>query len=305
MRILFFGIYQIGLLSLIALRSLNLKIVGVITKPSTFDSSQPVADYARVYCIPWWHPENLSDPLFLASIRNLHTDLIVVSGYHKRIPESIIASPKLGCINVHGSLLPRYRGPCTWKWAVVNGETVSGVTVHRLTPRFDDGDILAQKRIEIHQSDTGSSLFNKISVIGSELLCEVVSSLSFYDRNAQPQESADASYFGYPTPADTRIRWDQPSHQIRNQIRGWNATPGAWTCFSQSPLRIFEADSLPGRSGNPPGKIIAIENGRIAVSTSTNDLLLTHIGLNQNPEQPSMEQLVASLGISEGLSFDL
>jgi methionyl-tRNA formyltransferase len=130
MRILFFGVYSIGVRALSQLLESGADVVAVVTKPSTASDQQPVAAWAATRKIPVLEPFTPAAPEFLTDVREIRPDLIVVAGYHRIIPESVLSLPPLGAINLHGSLLPKYRGPCTWKWAIIKGEAFTGATVH-------------------------------------------------------------------------------------------------------------------------------------------------------------------------------
>src|SRR5438045_3661035 len=145
MRIVFFGIYEIGLRSLTELTRAGLQISAVVTKPATEAENQPVADFATANGIDVWQPATLKGPDVVLKVGFWEPDLIIVAGFDKIIPAVVLELPRLHSINVHGSLLPAYRGPCPWKYPIKNGDEVGGVTVHFMTAELDRGAILAQQ----------------------------------------------------------------------------------------------------------------------------------------------------------------
>src|SRR5579859_2287798 len=174
MRILFTGIYAPGAQALASLVRRGFEIVGVMTKPDEGPGQQPLLTLAKQMHFPLLVPQDLRSESLRRSIQELKPHVIAVAGYHLKFPRWMLALPPLGVINVHLSLLPRHRGPCPWKWAILRGEATTGVTVHMMTARFDQGDILAQKEWPIDSEDTGESLFLQLSRLGAEALTEVL-----------------------------------------------------------------------------------------------------------------------------------
>jgi methionyl-tRNA formyltransferase len=285
MRVLFFGIYQIGVQALMALCRQGKDIVAVVTKPNTADEQQPVATLAIRHGITVLQPSSPKDADFLTDVRRLHPDLIIVAGYHKVIPQNILDLPPRGVINVHGSLLPKYRGPCTWKWAVINGESQTGVTIHVMTAELDRGDILVQRAVPIAQDDTGGSLFQKICDAGGELLAETIDALERHQIVPKPQNELEATFFGNFTDKDTRICWHNPAERIRDLVRGLNPRPGAWTTVRKQRLgigRLVITDTL---STHAPGEIVECSPNGLYVATGSRDVALLDIGIDGLPEK--------------------
>jgi len=302
-RIVFFGIYQIGVLALDRLNRGGLDIVAVVTKPGSDVEHQPVALYATENGLTFMEPHSPGEPGFIAAIEALKPDLIVVAGYHKIIPKAILDIPAGGTINLHGSLLPRYRGPCTWKWAIMNGEAATGVTVHIMTPQLDNGDILGQRVIPILDTDTGGSLVEKISVTGAELLFDTIAGIQAGTVERTPQDEDLASYYGYPSEQDTRIHWERGAEQIRNLIRGLTPGQGAWTMFNGKRVHIVQAELSDRQSTDAPGAIVDRSQSRFTVATSTCDLIVNGISLNGYFPTP-VSQLFKLQGTDSGTRFE-
>ena len=267
MRILFTGVYALGAQALASLVRRNFEIVGVMTKPDEGPGQQPLLALAEQMRLPLLTPENLRSESLRQSIEKLNPQAIAVAGYHLKIPRWMLALPPLGVLNVHLSLLPRYRGPSPWKWAILRGEATTGVTVHMMTSRFDQGDILAQKEWPIDSEDTGESLFHQLSRLGAEALAEVLGQVQSGTCTRRAQEEALASYDPAPTDDDARIRWSRSAREIHNQIRGLHPRPGAWTTWDATRIRIVRS-SLVGASGSegPPGRIVQCD-GAFAITT--------------------------------------
>src|SRR5262245_58139725 len=177
-RLLLFGLDELGFRSLEALATRKLRVVGVVTKPEPALEAQPLVRLARALEVPVFAPDVPRDVHFLREAVALSPDLIAVAGYHKILPPALLRLPRRGVINLHGSLLPEYRGPCPWKWAIRNGEKKTGATVQRMAEKLDRGDILAQCELPIDPEDTGESLFLKISAVAGPLLARTVEDLA-------------------------------------------------------------------------------------------------------------------------------
>ena len=272
MKVLLIGIYALGAQALAALIRRRFEIVGVVSKPDQGPGQRALLDLVRQSQLTLLTPENPRDPAFLSSVEKMNPDVIVVAGYHLRIPKRILNLPRLGTLNVHLSLLPRYRGPVPWKWAILRGETQTGVTVHVMTPRFDQGEILAQKVCPISKEETGESLFMRLSTLGAELLPDVLEQIRTGTSIRMPQDESQASYDPALTDDDARIRWQRPASEIHDQIRGLHPRPGAWTTWDGTRIRILRASlGGPSPSETAPGAILH-SNGTMAIVTGNGTL---------------------------------
>lgn len=286
MRIVFFGIYEIGVHALTELCRRLGCVVAVVTKPDSPTEPQIVARAAAGWGLPVLQPESPRQPLFLQQLREYQPDLIVVAGYHKVIPSSILDIPPFGTINLHGSLLPKYRGPSTWKWAIIHEEPFTGVTVHFMTPELDAGDILAQRPIAIDEADTGGTLFRRICQAGAPLLCDTVKALEDGRITRQTQDESAATYFADLTDEKTRICWSDGAHRIRSLVRALNPRPGAWTGPQDHRLRIWAVEATDASRDVRPGQVAVCNTEVLRVATSTQDLLIREVGDDRMPPAP-------------------
>ena len=276
-RIALFGIYDIGLRALEALTAEHLEVVTVVTKPEAQPDAQPVARLARSLGKPVLTPHSPADRSFEDRMRELQPDLIAVAGYHKILPPQLLALPPQGVLNLHGSLLPEYRGPCPWKWAIADGRSRSGATVHRMTSEVDRGDILAQRELDILEDDTGESLFLRISALGGRLLAQTISELQAGTAKHCRQDERLASYQGNPSEEALQIRWQEDASRIRNLIRGFSGRPGAWTHHQGDRMRIHQAELAPDQASGRPGMILACSGERTLVATGKGALWIGKI----------------------------
>ena len=282
MRIVFFGIYDIGVRSLTSLLSRKQNIVAVVTKPDSAVERQPVADCATAQGLTLFQPESPKQDDFVREITSLRPDLMIVAGYHKVIPGRVLSVPAWGTINLHGSLLPKYRGPCPWKHAIANGEETTGVTVHIMTTELDRGDVLAQRRIPIDEDDTGASLFAKISDVGARVLTEVVDQIQSGEVTKTPQVEESATYQGYPSEEETRIDWHAGAEKVRNLARGMYPSPRAWTVIKGLRIKVGKVFLTPQASNLDPGTIVQVHPDRLQVATSTSDVIISELTAGNN-----------------------
>ena len=221
-----------------------------------FDS---VAELAALKGIPVYAPEDINHPVWEGRIREMEPDFIFSFYYRNLISKALLDIPKQGCINLHGSLLPAYRGRCPVNWVLVNGETETGVTLHHMTPRADAGDIIAQRIVPISYFDTAKSLFAKMQTEATLLLSEILPAILDGTATRTPQDHAAASCFGGRRPSDGEIDWSKSAAENRNLIRAVaKPYPGAYTFIGDRKCLIWQATVKEDTVERPPGTILSI-----------------------------------------------
>ncbi|MEK7378676.1 MAG: formyltransferase, partial [Candidatus Binatota bacterium] len=243
---------------------------------------QSVAELARQHHLPVYTPSSPNTPGFIDLIRKLAPDIILSFYYRRILSRELLAIPRLGAINLHGSLLPKYRGRSPVNWVLVNGENETGVTLHYMVEKADAGDIIAQRRVLIDREDTALSLFRKMTVAAAKLLKETYPLIKAGTAPRTPQDSQSASTFGGRRPEDGKITWESPAFSIYNLIRAvTHPYPGAFTFHNGRKLYIWAA-TLNGQANfaeersETPGTIEAVKRGRgMVVSTGDGSLLVT------------------------------
>ncbi len=262
MKIYLAGIYGLGARALEELLLRGFQVVGLLSKPDQGEGQRKLLDLAAREQLPVFQPESPSERGLLERIRALKPDVLVVAGYHRRIPAALLKLAPLGTINTHLSLLPRYRGPCPWKWAILHGEQTTGVTIHSMTAAFDQGAVLAQRSCPITEEDTGESLFHRLSDLGAVTLAETLRAVEAGAASLMEQDERGASYFGTPSELDAQIRWDRPARDIRNLVRGLHPRPGAWTLLGAERLWVVRATAFEElRPDSPPGTVVGLPEG--------------------------------------------
>jgi methionyl-tRNA formyltransferase len=259
------------------------EVVAVVTAPDKPRGrgqelqGPPVKAIALQHHLPLFQPEELSDPSFIDSLRKVDPDLIVVVAF-RILPKAVFLLPRLGAINLHASLLPRYRGAAPINWAIIRGETRTGVTTFFLEEKVDTGRILLQAETPILPDDDAGSLHDRLAVLGAQTLCSTVQLIESGTASPKEQDPALAS----PAPKiyrdDCRIRWDQPAERIRDFIRGLSPSPAAFTQLEGRVLKIFRAAALPQKSEGEPGLVSATESA-LSVASTDRELAILELQL--------------------------
>ncbi len=263
MRIVFMGSAELSCASLGALAAApGINVVAVITQPDRPSgrnlavSRGPVADLADSLGIPVQAPERVNEPESLASIQALEPDYIVVVAYGQILKQALLDAPAKACVNVHTSLLPKYRGAAPIQWAIASGEVETGVTTMLVSPELDSGDVLLQEKVPIGQEDTAGDLHARLAEAGAVLLVTTLKALERGEISPQPQDDALASYAPRLKKQDGEIDWTLSAEAIYNRVRGFHPWPGCFTRVSGGGdlLKIHRAQ-LESASGTP-GEII-------------------------------------------------
>jgi len=265
LRIVFMGTPAFAVSSLDALVKAGCNIVGVITAPDKLAGrgmtlqQSAVKEYALQHELFTLQPEKLKDPLFLETLKNLNADLQVVVAF-RMLPELVWNMPALGTINLHGSLLPQYRGAAPINHAIINGETHTGVTTFLLKQAIDTGAILQQERMPIEADDTAGTLHDKMMQIGASLLVKTVENYSTGNLKATPQsDSGEVTHAPKIFTDNCVINWDKPAAVVYNFIRGLSPYPAAFTIFNNKKLKIFSTSLVAGECNKLPGEWVTDE----------------------------------------------
>ncbi|WP_448697972.1 methionyl-tRNA formyltransferase [Mucilaginibacter sp. AW1-3] len=262
MRIVFMGTPEFAVASLDALVKAGFDIVGVITAPDKPSgrglkmSESAVKQYAVAHNLKVLQPEKLRNPGFLDELRSLKADLQVVVAF-RMLPEVVWDMPPKGTINLHASLLPDYRGAAPINWAVINGETVSGVSTFLLKQEIDTGDVLFTESVDIAEDDTAGNLHDKLMEIGAGLLVKTVKAVETGDYVEKPQEEIATGTEPKHAPKlfkeDCLIDFNHPVEVVYNRIRGLSPFPTAYTTFNDKIFKIYTAQKQDGEPGIQPG----------------------------------------------------
>ena len=222
-------------------------------------------------------PLSLKDADTQQVLTSYNADIMVVVAYGLLLPQVVLDTPRLGCINVHGSLLPRWRGAAPIQRAILAGDSMSGVTVMQMEAGLDTGPMLLKAQIPIAPIDTSASLYEKLAVLGCNSLVEALDSLQSAGLTAQVQDNAAANYAAKLTKAEGAIDWHQSAQQISLQVRGLNPWPVAYSDWQDSRLRIWMAHAIDTSSNQPAGSLVALDKTGLEVACGIGHLKITQL----------------------------
>jgi methionyl-tRNA formyltransferase len=266
MRVVFLGTPEFAVASLRALASAH-ELVTVFTQPDRPKgrgnrlAESPVKLATRDLAIPIHQPERIGHPESVELLRSLAADLIVVVGYGQLIPQKIIDLPRYGILNVHASLLPKYRGAAPIQWAIARGETETGVTIMQIDAGLDTGDVLLKAKLAIGPDETAPQLSARLAPLGAELLLETTHRIASGTARAEKQNNAEATLAPILKKEDGLVNWSRTAPEIYNRLRGFHPWPGAYTSFRGQQLSILNA--RPASEGSLPAAVLRAEKRRL------------------------------------------
>jgi methionyl-tRNA formyltransferase len=273
MRIVFMGTPEFAVPSLEALLKSEDTIVGIVTQPDRPKgrgqqlSPSPVKVIAQRQRIPLLQPTKMKDAGFMAELSAWKPDFIAVAAFGRILPAPILSLPPHGCINVHGSLLPKYRGAGPIQWAIINGETETGITTMLMDEGMDTGAMLLQESVPISPDDTAGTLSPRLAEVGGRLLAETLVQLKAGTLVPTPQDDSLATLAPLLKKEDGVIDWAMPAAVLANRIRGLTPWPGAYTFFQADRWTICRATAIEEETPHGPGQIAAFNNKAIYVAT--------------------------------------
>ncbi len=247
MRVIFLGTPEFAVPSLGALASAGHEVLAVFTQPDRPKgrgnqlAESPVKIAARTLGLPVHQPERIRRPETVEQLRSLAADLMVVVGYGQIIPQNIIDLPPYGILNVHASLLPKYRGAAPIQWAIANAEKQTGVTIMQIDAGLDTGDMLLKGSLEIGAAETAPELSRRLARLGADLLIQAIKQIETGSAHREKQDGSQASLAPILKKEDGRIDWQRPAQQIYGRLRGFDPWPGAYTVFRHQSLAITSA----------------------------------------------------------------
>ena len=290
MRCVVFAYHDIGYVCLQAILRAGAEVSAVFTHDDDPDETvwfRSVRQLAEAHQVPVYTPASVNTPEWVARITAAQPDFIFSFYYRKLLSNEVLAAARAGALNLHGSLLPKYRGRCPVNWVLIHGERESGVTLHYMVEKPDRGDIVAQRAVPIADDDTALTLFHKLTDASAVLMREVYPQLCAGTAPRVPQDHARASYFGGRRPEDGRIDWSQPARVVFNLVRAvTHPYPGAFTAWQGRTLYIWEARLAPPVETPrcAPGTILTAQP-QLAVQTGHGVVQLTRVQLEDAPEQ--------------------
>ncbi|ABK98144.1 methionyl-tRNA formyltransferase [Pelobacter propionicus] len=301
--IVFMGTPEFACPTLQALIDRGERLLAVVTQPDRPKGRghklmpPPVKELALAHDIPVLQPHRVRASAFVESIRQLAPELIVVVAFGQILPKALLDIPPLGCVNVHASLLPRYRGAAPLNWCIINGETETGVTTMLMDTGLDTGPMLLKRSTPIDENEDIVSLHDRMASLGAELLAETLDGLREGRIEPQPQNDSLSCYAPLLKKEHGLIDWQRPARQIHNQVRGLAAWPGAQTLLNGHALKLFRTRVADGAGA--PGTVLCSTGGQLEVACLDGSLLIQELQLAGKKRLDSASFL-AGCPIAEG-----
>jgi methionyl-tRNA formyltransferase len=283
MKIVFMGTPEFAAVSLDRLYSDGFDIRAVFTQPDKQQNRgmklgiSPVKELALRHDTPVYQPTTLRDGTAAEQLREIKPDLIAVVAYGKLLPTELLSLPTCGCINIHGSILPKYRGAAPVQRAVLNGEKTTGVTSMYMAPEMDAGDIILTKTTAIGDEETAGTLFNRLSILGSELLSETIRAIGSGTAPRIKQNDAEATYAPPLTKEMSPIDWTRNAHEILCHIRGLNPWPVATTEIQGTVYKIFTAAAAENQTVSVPGSVVKTGQDGIEIACADGSVVIKEL----------------------------
>lgn len=296
MNIVFMGTPDFAVSALEAIIEAGHRVKAVVTQPDKPKGRgkeiqmTPVKECAAAHGIPVFQPIRVKDAEAVETLRKYNADIFVVAAFGQILSEEILNMPKYGCVNIHASLLPKYRGSAPIQWAIINGETVSGVTIMQMDKGIDTGDMLMKSEVAIDPGETGDSLHDKLAQAGARLIVEALPKIESGDITPVKQNDADSCYAKMLQKSMSRIDWYQSAESLDRLIRGLISWPGASTVYRGKALKIWEEQVTPqeelkgkaaaagaGNKDAEPGTVICVEKEAFYVQTSEGILKISAV----------------------------
>ena len=281
MRVIFAGTPDFAASALAAVIEAGHEILVVLTQPDRPKgrgmklTPSPVKTLALQHELPVWQPENLKDMAIQQQLRDLQADVMVVAAYGLLLPAAVLNIPQHGCLNIHASLLPRWRGAAPIQRAIEAGDAESGVCIMQMDVGLDTGDVLLSRSTPITEATTAAQLHDDLAVIGAQAIVEALAKLP--ELTAIPQPEAGVTYAQKLSKADAEIDWALGAKQIHAKIRALNPVPGAWSSLNEQLIKIWASKVLEQRSDAAIGSIVAADKQGIAVQTGAGVILITEL----------------------------
>lgn len=261
------------------------QVVAVVTQPDKPKGRgkemqvTPVKACAMKHNIPVFQPAKVKTPEAVEILRGYEAELFVVAAFGQILSKEILDMPKFGCINIHASLLPKYRGAAPIQWAIIQGEKETGVTLMQMDEGLDTGAMLAKCVVPIEATDTGESLFDKLALAGAKLLIDTLPAVEAGTLNPQPQKDEESCYARMIKKEMGRLDWKKSAAELERLVRGLNSWPSAFTYLNGKTLKIWEAAVEEGNSTKKPGEVAEVTKEAIKVQTGEGLLVLKNVQL--------------------------
>lgn len=276
------------------------EIIGVFTQPDRPSGRgrkiniTPVKEKALGHDIPIFQPNTLKDTEVFKNIEKLTPDIIVVVAYGQLLPEAILKIPEHGCVNVHASLLPKYRGAAPINWAIINGEESTGITTIYMDTGLDTGDILLKEEVKIYENETAGELHDRLMYLGAGVLDKTIDLIGAGKMRPVPQNHEEASYAPMLTKEHGKIDWSRSAGEIKNLIRGMIPWPTSYTIYDGKTMKVWKGSIIYGNTDHKPGTILEVKKDCILVATGKDILSIEELQFSGRKKMSVNQYLVGN-----------
>ena len=307
-RIVFFGTPSFALPTLRGLMDGPDEMVGVVTQPDREKGRgrkiviSPIKELALRHGLTPLQPEKVKEEAFQEAVQGLHPDLFVVVAYGQILPKPLLNIPKYGAVNVHASLLPRYRGAAPIAWAILKGEKVTGVTTMVMDEGMDTGDILLQAEVPIGREETCENLHDRLAPLGAQLLSITIERMKAGDLRAVPQDHSRATYAPPLKKEDGHIHWEKGAGEIDRQVRAFNPWPGAFTKWGDRLVKIYRGEIRERTAEGKAGAVVWVGSDFVEVAAGEGSYLIKEVQL-EGRKKMTLREFLSGHSISVGTVF--
>ncbi len=309
MRVVYMGTPDFAVKPLEALINNNYEVVGVFTQPDkpvgrkAILTPPPVKVVAENNNIPVFQPDSLKNGAGVKILEELKPDVVIVVAYGKILPKDFLEFAKHGCINIHGSILPEYRGAAPIQWSVLDGKEFAGVTSMQMNEGLDTGDILLVEKTKIEENETSGDLYERLTVLGADVLLKTLEAIKTNSLNPQKQDDSKSSYAKMLDKSLSKIDWNLKAFEVHNKIRGLDPWPVALTTFDGKNLKLFRSRLLSENYNKQAGSVIKSKDGIIVVCGDKKAVLITEVQL-EGKKRMSAVDFSRGANLSDGVIFE-
>lgn len=309
MKVVYMGTPDFAVAPLEAIIKAGHEVIAVVTQPDKQKGRgkevqmTPVKECALSHGIPVLQPVKIKEKEALEELKKYSADIFVVAAFGQLLSEEILQMPKYGCVNIHASLLPKYRGAAPIQWAVIDGEEKTGVTIQQMEKGLDTGDILFVKEVALDKKETGESLYDKLTHVGADLIVEALASIEKGDVHPKKQDDALSCYASRLTKDMGKIDFSKDAVVIERLIRGLNSWPSAYTFYRGKTLKIWDADVTDAETGQKPGTVLRVTKDAVEVATGKGTLLLKEVQL-EGKKKVAVKDFLLGYEVKEGMIFE-
>lgn len=305
MKIIFMGTPDFAAEALKAIVEAGHQVTAVVTQPDRQKgrgkeiSFPPVKEYALTQGIPVLQPVRIKAPEAVEELKKYEADVYVVAAFGQILSKQILTIPRFGCLNIHASLLPKYRGAAPIPWAILNGDAITGVTIMQMDEGMDTGDMLLKREIPIGEDDTADSLHDKLMFLGAELITEVLPQLEAGELIPEKQREEEATHVGKLDKNFGHIKWQESAKLIARKVRGLHSWPSAYTFFRGKRLKIWEASVFRENSGHNCGQVCRVDKEAFYVQTGEGVLRVTGVQI-EGKKRMSVKEFLLGYAVKQG-----